>query len=69
MSFYIAYTFRSRLFERLVGGLFAKAVAQIYQAFEARADAVYGREDAMLSPHSNELSSKSARSTLRSNAL
>ena len=42
--FYIAYSFRSRLFERLVGGLFNKAVQKYTHAFEARADAVYGRQ-------------------------
>ena len=49
VSFYIAYSFRSRLFERLVGGLFAKAVQKYTQAFEARADAVYGRKGALAS--------------------
>jgi coenzyme Q-binding protein COQ10 len=43
VGFYIAYSFRSRLFERLVGGLFDKAVRKYTEAFEARADAVYGR--------------------------
>lgn len=43
VAFYIAYSFRSRLFERLVGGLFDKAVQKYTHAFEARADAVYGR--------------------------
>ncbi|HMK41677.1 MAG TPA: type II toxin-antitoxin system RatA family toxin [Methyloceanibacter sp.] len=43
IDFYIAYSFRSRLFERLVGGLFDKAVQKYTHAFEARADAVYGR--------------------------
>ena len=42
VAFYIAYAFRSRLFERLVGGLFARAVERYTSAFEARADAVYG---------------------------
>ena len=42
VDFYIAYSFRSRLFERLVGGLFDKAVQKYTHAFEARADAVYG---------------------------
>ena len=42
IDFYIAYAFRSRLFERLVGGLFVKAVEKYTGAFEARADAVYG---------------------------
>jgi coenzyme Q-binding protein COQ10 len=42
VAFYIGYAFRSRLFERLVGGLFAKAVERYTGAFEARADAIYG---------------------------
>jgi coenzyme Q-binding protein COQ10 len=42
VDFYIAYSFRSRLFERLVGGLFDKAVQKYTDAFEARADVVYG---------------------------
>jgi ribosome-associated toxin RatA of RatAB toxin-antitoxin module len=32
------------MFERLVGGLFDKAVRKYTDAFEARADAVYGRK-------------------------
>jgi coenzyme Q-binding protein COQ10 len=46
VEFYIAYAFRSRLFERLVGRLFAKAIERYTGAFEARADKVYGREKA-----------------------
>ncbi|MGD9502327.1 MAG: type II toxin-antitoxin system RatA family toxin [Methyloceanibacter sp.] len=42
VEFYIAYAFKSRLFERLVGRLFAKAVERYTSAFEARADTVYG---------------------------
>ncbi len=42
VAFYIAYAFRSRLFERLVGGLFARAVERYTSAFEFRADKVYG---------------------------
>jgi len=49
--FYIAYAFRSRLFERLVGGLFAKAVERYTTAFEARADAVYSRSRTTLASH------------------
>ena len=48
VDFYIAYSFRSRLFERLVGRLFAKAVEKYTTAFEARADAIYGRQAATL---------------------
>jgi len=44
VEFYIAYDFRSRLFERLVGRLFAKAAERYTSAFETRADAVYGRK-------------------------
>lgn len=42
IDFYIAYSFHSRMFERLVGGLFDKAVRKYTDAFEARADEVYG---------------------------
>jgi len=42
VGFYIAYSFRSRLLERLMGGLFDKAVRKYTDAFEARADAIYG---------------------------
>jgi coenzyme Q-binding protein COQ10 len=41
IDFYIAYSFRSTLFERLIGGLFDKAVRKYTEAFEARADAIY----------------------------
>ena len=42
IDFYIAYSFRSKLFEQLIGGLFEKAVRKYTEAFEARADAIYG---------------------------
>jgi len=42
IDFYIAYSFRTWMFERLVGGLFDKAVRKYTDAFEARADEVYG---------------------------
>lgn len=42
IDFYIGYSFRSRLLERLIGGLFAKAVRKYTAAFEERADAIYG---------------------------
>ena len=51
VAFYIAYAFSSRLFERLVGRLFAKAVERYTRAFEARADEVYGRNAAALASH------------------
>ena len=41
-------SFRSRLLERLMGGLFDKAVRKYADAFEARADAVYGAGPALL---------------------
>ena len=48
VAFYIAYAFRSRLFERLAGRLFAKAVERYTSAFAARADAIYGPKVVML---------------------
>jgi len=46
VDFCIAYSFRSRLLERLMGGLFDKAVRKYADAFEARANAVYGASPA-----------------------
>jgi coenzyme Q-binding protein COQ10 len=51
VDFYIAYAFRSRMFERVVGGLFDKAVRKYTDAFEARADKVYGAKTATLASH------------------
>lgn len=48
IDFYIAYSFRSRLFERVVGGLFDKAVQKYTTAFEERADKVYGAKSLAL---------------------
>ena len=42
IDFYIAHSFRSRLLERLMGGLFDRAVRKYTDAFEARADTTYG---------------------------
>lgn len=42
VSFAVDFSFRSRLFESLVGALFSEAVRRMAAAFEARAAAVYG---------------------------
>jgi len=42
IHFFIRYSFRSRMLERLMGGLFAKAVRKYTEAFEERADKVFG---------------------------
>jgi coenzyme Q-binding protein COQ10 len=51
VDFYIAYAFRSRMFERVVGGLFDKAVRKYTDAFEARADKVYRTETTTVASH------------------
>ena len=56
--------FRSRLFERLVGRLFAKAVERYTSAFETRADAVYGRNEPVARLTAMSATDASARSTL-----
>jgi coenzyme Q-binding protein COQ10 len=48
VDFYIAYSFRSRLLERLIGVLFDKAVRKYTDAFETRADAIYSARSASL---------------------
>lgn len=42
IDFFIAYEFRSRTLQMLMGGLFDKAFRKFTDAFEHRADAVYG---------------------------
>jgi coenzyme Q-binding protein COQ10 len=44
VDFYIEFEFRSRLFEKLVGGVFNEIVRRMVGAFVARADALYGSE-------------------------
>lgn len=46
VDFFIAYEFSSRTMQMLVGGLFDRAFAKFVDAFEDRADEVYGRRPA-----------------------
>jgi coenzyme Q-binding protein COQ10 len=43
IEFFISYEFRSRVLAALMGSMFDAAFRKFVQAFEARADAVYGR--------------------------
>ena len=43
IEFFISYEFRSRLLGALMGSMFDAAFRKFAQAFEARADVVYGR--------------------------
>ena len=49
VEFFIAYEFRSRSLQLLMGALFDKAFRKFVDAFEARADVVYGTPGA--APH------------------
>jgi coenzyme Q-binding protein COQ10 len=46
IEFFIAYEFRSRVLAALMGSMFDAAFRKFAQAFEARADVVYGRPSA-----------------------
>ena len=46
VEFFIAYDFRSRVLGALMGSMFDSAFRKFSAAFEARADAVYGRKPA-----------------------
>jgi len=48
VEFAINYEFRSMAFGMMMGALFDRAFRKFAEAFEARADAIYGREDAAL---------------------
>jgi coenzyme Q-binding protein COQ10 len=43
IEFFISYAFRSRILAALMGSMFDAAFRKFAQAFEARADVVYGR--------------------------
>jgi coenzyme Q-binding protein COQ10 len=43
IDFFLDFKFRSRLLEKLIGSLFAKATAKMVGAFNDRADALYGK--------------------------
>ncbi|ESR27210.1 type II toxin-antitoxin system RatA family toxin [Lutibaculum baratangense] len=43
VEFYLGYELRSRTLQMVVGGVFDAAFSRFAQAFERRADAVYGR--------------------------
>lgn len=42
IDFALDFRFRSRLMEKLIGGLFARATARMVSAFKQRADQLYG---------------------------
>ncbi len=44
VGFRIAYEFRSRMLQMLMGAVFDRAFRKFAAAFEARADAIYGRK-------------------------
>jgi coenzyme Q-binding protein COQ10 len=46
IEFFISYEFRSRVLAALMGSMFDVAFRKFAQAFEARADVVYGRKPA-----------------------
>jgi len=46
VEFFISYTFKSLVFELLVGSLFARLFRRYTEAFEARAHHIYGAEGA-----------------------
>lgn len=43
IEFMLDFQFRSKILEKLVGGLFSKATAKMVDAFRARADTLYGK--------------------------
>ena len=46
IDFCVEFTFRSSVFEALAGQYFDRAFRKMVEAFETRADALYGRENA-----------------------
>src|SRR3569833_373420 len=49
VTFFIAYEFKSRMLAMLVGSMFDTTFARLSDAFEKRADAIYGKKPAVSS--------------------
>lgn len=47
IDFYVDFEFKSRMLQSVIGLFFNEAVRRMVQAFEARADQLYGRADAV----------------------
>ena len=45
VDFFIDFKFRSRLLEKLIGGMFGKATDKMIDAFRQRAEALYGNQE------------------------
>lgn len=43
IDFFLDFKFRSRILEKIMGGLFTKATSKMVSAFKGRAEAMYGR--------------------------
>jgi coenzyme Q-binding protein COQ10 len=50
VGFSLSYEFKSRMLQMLMGAMFDRAFRKFADAFEARADAVYGRQAGSRSP-------------------
>ncbi|WP_298969660.1 type II toxin-antitoxin system RatA family toxin [uncultured Roseobacter sp.] len=46
VSFFVDFAFRNMILQRLIGVVFNEAMQRIVRAFEARAEALYGKETA-----------------------
>lgn len=44
IDFFLDFAFRSKLLEKLIGGLFGKAAEKMVEAFKTRADQLYGKK-------------------------
>lgn len=59
IDFYVEFTFKNRMFQKLAGQMFAKALHKMTSAFVDRADEIYGGQSAGVSG-SNSSSATSA---------
>lgn len=45
VDFFLDFKFRSRLLEKMIGSVFEKATSRMIQAFQQRAEALYGKKN------------------------
>lgn len=60
VDFYVEFTFKNRMFEKLAGQMFAKALHKMTSAFVDRAGEIYGNNYALSSGNSSSSATRTA---------
>ena len=60
VDFYVEFTFKNRMFQKLAGQMFAKALHKMTSAFVERADMIYGTDESPASGNNSSSATNAA---------